>query len=123
MFQKVILLGRISEPKVASSNAGNTIVSFGLATQSSKDSPTEWFNCSLIGKFADAMNGKLTKGQLVFVEARASSNKGNDGKTYTTYFVDTLRICSGVSGVNEAGANTAQAAQPQNGTFNDDVPF
>ena len=47
------------------------------------------------GKFADALNGKLNKGQLVFVQAHASTNKGTDGKVYVTYFVDTLRICGG----------------------------
>ena len=112
MYQKVILIGRTTEIKKATSQAGNTVVSFGLAVQPSKDSKTEWFNCSLVGKFADTIANILNKGQLVFVEAQASTSEGSDGKKYTTYFVSTLRI---LNDPNHQNGNTSPSGE--------DAPF
>lgn len=92
MYQKVILVGRTTETKRATSQAGNTVLSFGLAVQPSKDSKTEWFNVSIVGKFADTMSSILNKGQLVFVEAQASTSEGKNGRKYTTYFASTVRV-------------------------------
>jgi len=111
MYQKIILVGRTTEIKETTSQAGNKVVSFGLAVQPNMNSKTEWFNCSIIGKFAETMAPILGKGQLVFVEAQASTNEGSDGRKYTTYFVSTLRVLN--------DPNYSGNASPQG----EDAPF
>lgn len=119
MYQKITLIGRITEPKRASSKAGNTVLSFGLAVQPNKEAKTEWFNCSVVGKFADTMSNIAEKGQLVFVEAQASTSEGTDGRKYTTHFIQTMRVLSSSS--NGSNANNGNSQSHPSGDF--DAPF
>lgn len=112
MHQETLLIGRIAQPEIRTAKSGATVLSFGLATTSGngESQTTEWFNCSIVGKFADTMKDKLQKGQLVFAKTHASTSKGNNGVSYTTHFVDTLRILANSQG-SAAQAASAQAEQ------------
>lgn len=112
MFQLNTVIGRITQPEIKSSQKGNTVLTFGVAVSESKDH-TEWYNCTIVGSFADTMKTKLAKGQTVFVTLKQKSNKGNDGKTYITHWVQDLRI---VGSSSSAPTNNA-------GSTDDDCPF
>lgn len=136
MFQKLTIVGRITQPEIKANAKGTMFIKMGIATQSSKDADTVWFNVILSGKFAEVMSSRLQKGQTVFCEAHATQNKGNDGQTYTNWFVDTLRIVNDGSNTSANAHNQQNAApaaqapgQPATAnpsfteTYDDDLPF
>lgn len=136
MFQKLTVVGRISQPETKANAKGNLFVKFGLATQTSKDSDTVWFNIIVSGKFAEIMSTRLQKGQTVFCEAHATQNKGSDGAVYTNWFADTLRIvgdnshAASASAPQQFAAPAPVAGQPATANnqaytenYDDDVPF
>src|SRR5690554_2329896 len=104
MYQKFVAIGRISEPEARENANQNLFLRFGVAVQEKKDDPPTWINSIISGRFAEVMQDRLAKGQLVFVEGRLSMRE-KDGKTYTNLMVDVCRILRDPS--SESGGSKA----------------
>lgn|SRR5690554_2864479 len=118
MYQKLVAIGSISEPESRHNPNGNLFIRFGVAVREKKDDDPTWLNCIIGGKFAEVMQDKLTKGQLVFIEGRLTVRKKGD-QTYTNIMVDTCRI---LRDPNVEGSNRKPAPAPED-DFDDDIPF
>ncbi len=70
-MNKVILLGNLgSAPELKTTPSGKSVVSFSLATQRGKDSPTEWHKVEAWDKTAEFVNNYFTKGSKMALEGR-----------------------------------------------------
>lgn len=116
MYQKLVAIGRISEPESRKNGNGNLFIRFGLAVQEGKEDEPTWLNCILGGKFAEVMEDKLSRGQLIFVEGRLSVRK-NGETTYTNIMVDTLRI------LRDPNSEGRRPEPEEEEEFADDIPF
>ena len=76
---RVCLTGRLGrDPDVRSTASGSTVLGFSLAVSERRrnqqtgqwEDYTNWVNCTVFGKRADALAGILAKGMLVCVEGR-----------------------------------------------------
>lgn len=120
MYQRFIATGRISEPEARENATGNLFLRFGIAIQRKKDDKPIWFNCILLGSFAETMQDKLAKGQLVLVEGEFSEREHKD-KKYLNLMVNFCRILRNPS--SDSNSNTAAANEPSEEDFEDDIPF
>lgn len=92
MYQKITAIGRLGrDPEMRYLPNGDPVTSFSIATDRAwndkngqKQKETTWFRCSVFGKRAEIANQYLSKGKLVMVEGRLSSDAKTGGpRTYT----------------------------------------
>lgn len=78
-MNRVCLTGRLGrDPDVRSTASGNTVLGFSLAVSERRrnqqtgqwEDCTNWVNCTVFGKRAEALASILTKGMLICVEGR-----------------------------------------------------
>jgi len=97
-LNKVFLIGRLTQnPETRTLPSGQTVVSFGLATNriwtdqtGQKQEMTEFHNIVVFGKLADICSQYLTKGRLVLIEGRIQTRswQTQDGqKRYRTEII------------------------------------
>lgn len=85
-LNKVFLIGRLTRnPELKSLPSGQTICSFGLATNrifvdksGQKQEQTEFHNIILFGRLAEIASQYLTKGSLAMVEGRIRTRNWQD---------------------------------------------
>lgn len=86
-LNKVFLIGRLTQdPQVRTTTAGQTVCSFGLATNRIGRDPTtgetkkstEYHNIVLWRRLAEIASQYLTKGSLVFIEGRIQTRNWQD---------------------------------------------
>lgn len=88
-FNKAIIVGRVTRnPEVKITQSGQTVSSFGIATNrfwtsadGQKQEKVEFHNIVAWGKLAEICNQYLNKGQLVLIEGRIETRtwEGQDG--------------------------------------------
>jgi single-strand DNA-binding protein len=96
-LNKVTLIGNLgADPEVRSTNGGNRVATFSLATSRSWSSPsgekqekTEWHRCvvwnSKASTLADIVERYLKKGDKVYVEGRIEYRQWQDKENQTRY--------------------------------------
>ena len=78
-MNNITITGNIGKEAVRRSlQDGTSVVSFSVADNQGKDKPAIWWNCSLFGKRADALQQYLTKGQQVTVIGTVSELEYTD---------------------------------------------
>ncbi|OGZ34942.1 MAG: hypothetical protein A3A94_02930 [Candidatus Portnoybacteria bacterium RIFCSPLOWO2_01_FULL_43_11] len=115
-FNKVFIAGNLTrDPEVRALPSGQTVVSFGVATNrvwtnqsGEKQEAAEFHNVVAFGKLADICSRYLSKGRLVLIEGRLQTRswQGQDGiKKYKTEIItDNMQMgprLSGSSGEND----------------------
>lgn len=123
-------LGRDAEVRYL--NNGDAVCNFSIADSQGKEKPTIWWNCTLYGKRAEALNQYLTKGQSVTVvghitEREFTDKNGNHRKAMDVR-VNELALQGGrreQSHEEYQKPAPVQAQEPvQQGFSNDDdIPF
>lgn len=101
-LNKVLLIGNLTrDPESRTTPAGQTVATFGLATNRSWNSPTgerqertEFHNIVAWGKLAEIVTKFLTKGRKTYVEGRLQTREwqGQDGakRTRTEIVADNI---------------------------------
>lgn len=134
----VQLLGNIgSDPEVRTTQSGNKVANFSLATNESRKSGdgwedfTEWHWVVMFGKQAEILEKYTKKGDKIHVTGRLSTRKwqdknGND--KYTTEIIaNDLVFCGGGSagGGQQGGSSQPerQYSAPPSQISDDDIPF
>jgi single-strand DNA-binding protein len=96
-LNKVTLIGNLgSDPEVRSTNGGNRVATFSLATSRSwndasgaKQEKTEWHRCvvwnSKVSQLADIVERYVKKGDKLFVEGRIEYRQWQDKDGQTKY--------------------------------------
>jgi len=94
-MNNITIAGNIGRSELRDVN-GTSLLSFSVAVERSyqkdKDNKvTDWFNCSLWGKRAEALQGYLKKGAKVCVSGEMQSNKKEE-KTYWNININDVSI-------------------------------
>ena len=129
-LNKVTLIGNLgADPEVRSTNGGNRVATFSLATSRSWSSPsgekqekTEWHRCvvwnSKASTLADIVERYLKKGDKVYVEGRIEYRQWQDKENQTRYTTEInvreLIMLSGRAGGGEGfEGDSASASRPR----------
>jgi single-strand DNA-binding protein len=112
---------------------GDSVLSFSLAVDGGKDKngnkrDSTWFDCSIWGKRADALQGYITKGSKIVVTGRPTAREYN-GKVYMGCAVQELTFMGG--GNRDSGGGSVQRPSAEGnvdngGLYNDmddAIPF
>ena len=137
MYHTIIVVGRLGrDPEMRYTPSGQAVTSFSIATdrvytqdgQQMKE--TIWFRVSAWGKQAETCNTYLSKGKMVLVEGRLTTDgksggpriwKGQDGEPRASFEISasTVRFLSS-RGEGGGGEEGAFAAGPDG---NEEIPF
>ncbi|MHC1740194.1 MAG: single-stranded DNA-binding protein [Anaerolineaceae bacterium] len=86
MYQKIVVVGRLGrDPEMRFTPSGQAVTSFSVATDNPRTvdgktvKETVWFRVSAWGKQAENCNNFLSKGKLVLVEGRLTSDSKTGG--------------------------------------------
>lgn len=140
---KVIIIGRLGrKPEQRSSNSGNAITTFSVATSERRKDPsgewgesTEWHNIVCFGRTAELAGTYLDKGRQVYLEGRLQTRKyDKEGQTHyrTEIIANNIQFLGGRDDVSDGGGYSSRASKPQKSapapSFSDsagdsDIPF
>ncbi len=138
-LNKVMLIGRLGQdPEIRYTGSGEAVANLSIATSESwkdkgtgeKKEKTEWHRIVAFKRLAEIMGEYLKKGSHVYIEGRLQTRKwqdkdGND--RYTTEIVANSMQMLDSKGQSQTPAQQAkpqaQAAQPAQDDFDDDIPF
>jgi single-strand DNA-binding protein len=141
-INKVVFSGNVGRDiEVAVTKNGFPIGKFSMAvTRSYKkagaseyEKETTWLNVSVLGKYANALEGKIKKGTYVVVEGRLEIReyeKDGEKKFFTGVICDNLRIVGNSSGGGKAASGNGpiqsefdNAGSDNGDSVDADIPF
>ena len=140
-MQILIIAGNVGKDAVLRrTQDGEPVLGFSLAVDNGKDKdgnarPATWFDCSIWGKRAEALEKHIVKGLKLTLSGRPIARE-HDGKAYLGISVDNLTFQGGGKGESKSdrsGGDYGSAsggephrplAQPSFATdIDDDIPF
>ena len=129
-MNKITATGRIGkDAEVRFTNSGDPIASFSLASDVGfgDKKTTNWFNCSIWGKRAEALSPHLTKGQQVTVfgtlTMREWVNKDGIKQLSPDIRIDEIELQGGKQEAKPAQTNAKTAPKSDFSDMQDDIPF
>lgn len=105
-MQILTIAGNVGkDAELRNTQGGDAVLSFSLATDNGKDRdgqkrPATWYDCSIWGKRATALQGHISKGDKFALSGRPTV-RVHEGKAYLGISVDTLTF-QGSSGGGSA---------------------
>lgn len=98
-MQLLIIAGNVGKDAKLRQTSSDDVLSFSLAVSNGKDKdgnerPATWYDCSLWGKRASALERHITKGTKLILRGRPSARE-HDGKAYLGITVDELEFTGG----------------------------
>ena len=132
-MQQLTLAGTVGrDAELRRTNSGDAVLNFSLAIDNGKDKDgnkrdATWFDCSLWGKRAEALQSYVLKGGKLTVTGRPSAREHN-GKVYLGCNVQELTFMGGGNRDSQQGGGYDQSPQgygDQSGGsgFDDEIPF
>ncbi len=131
-MNKITIAGRVGQqPEIRALPDGTPVLSFSIADDQGRDKPTIWWNCSLFGNRAQALQLYVSKGGHVTVVGRVTQREYTDksGQERRVYDVrvDDIALQGGKPG-QVTGPDPHQAAQAPEasapfGDVDDEIPF
>ena len=132
-MQQLTLAGTVGrDAELRRTNNGDAVLNFSLAIDNGKDKngnkrEATWFDCSLWGKRAEALQSYVLKGGKLTVTGRPSAREHN-GKVYLGCNVQELTFMGGGNRDSQQGGGYDQSPQEHgdqsNGSgFDDEIPF
>ena len=85
MYNKITLIGNIGkDAELSYTPTGAPMTRFNVAVKSGYGDKerTAWISCTLFGKLAEALDGFLTKGKLVYVEGELYPGENGNPRAY-----------------------------------------
>jgi single-strand DNA-binding protein len=127
-MQQLMIAGTVGRDAVLRrTNGGDAVLGFSLAVDNGKDKdgnkrPATWFDCSVWGKRAEALERHITKGLKLALSGRPSA-RAHEGKAYLGISVDQLTFMGG-------GQDRGDSYEPQDKEYDgphegiqDEIPF
>lgn len=111
MFQKQVVVGRLTRDPESKTYGDNTVCRFSVAVDDGfgDKKTTDFFNCSAWGKTGANVQQYTKKGSLVLVEGKMKSSKKED-RTYWELRADMVKF---LSSNHEGQQNQSQGGQYQ----------
>ena len=107
-MEKLIIAGTVGKDAVLrNTQSGDSVLGFSLVVDQGKDKngnkrDGKWFDCSIWGKRASALERHITKGSKLILIGRPTAREHN-GKVYMGISVDDLTFMGGGSDRSEPG--------------------
>ena len=132
-MQQLTLAGTVGrDAELRRTNSGDAVLNFSLAIDNGKDKngnkrDATWFDCSLWGKRAEALQSYIVKGGKLTVTGRPSAREHN-GKVYLGCNVQELTFMGGGNRDSQQGNGYDQSPQgygdqSSGSGFDDEIPF
>lgn len=130
-MQKLILAGTVGKDAVLRrTQGGDAVLGFSLAVDNGKDKsgekrPATWFDCSIWGKRAEALERHIAKGSKLALTGRPTARE-HDGKAYLGINVDDLTFMGGGesrSGGYDQSPQDGYGGPANNDLDQDSIPF
>ena len=130
-MQKLIIAGNVGkDAELRRTGSGDPVLGFSLACDNGKDKngqkrDSTWYDCSIWGKRAEALQSYITKGSKLTLIGRPTAREHN-GKAYLGISVDDLTFMGGgSSGVGSQDNGGGYDSGPQGGRsdLDDEIPF
>jgi single-strand DNA-binding protein len=129
-MQSLTIAGNVGKDAVLRRTGnGDPVLNFSLAVDNGKDRDgnkrdASWFDCSIWGKRAEALERHITKGSKMVLRGRPSA-RAHEGKAYLGINVDDLTFMGG--GSRDDGAGQSQGgydqSPPPSRDMDDEIPF
>lgn len=134
-MQILTIAGNVGKDAVLRRQDGrDPVLNFSIAVDNGKDKdgqsrPATWFDCSIWGKRAEALEKHITKGIKLAVSGKPSA-RAHEGKAYLGITVNDLTFQGGSQGGEDRGDSrpSGGAKQSQSGGYDpsddpDSIPF
>jgi single-strand DNA-binding protein len=124
-MQIIAISGNIGrDAEFRTTQQGDKVLSFNVGVQQGwgERASTNWFRCSVWGKRAETLNGKLLKGVRVFASGEFSVSE-YEGKTQLNVRVNDLDFVNRAPGNSDRGSEAGRGSPQQHDELNDDCPF
>jgi single-strand DNA-binding protein len=133
-MQQLTLAGTVGrDAELRRTHSGDAVLNFSLAIDNGKDKDgnkrdATWFDCSLWGKRAEALQSYVLKGGKLTVTGRPSARE-HKGKVYLGCTVQELTFMGGGNRDSQQGGGYDQSPQGYGSggrpsdDFQDDIPF
>jgi len=125
-MQKLTIAGNVGkDAELRRTQSGDAVLGFSLAVDNGKDKngnkrDATWFDCSIWGKRAEALQSHITKGSKLVLIGRPTAREHN-GKVYMGISVDDLTFMGG--GQERSAPPQQQGNPPASGDFDSEIPF
>ena len=132
-MQQLTIAGNVGkDPVLRRTQGGDPILSFSLAVDNGKDKQgnkrdATWYDCSLWGKRAEALERHISKGSKLVLTGRPTVRE-NNGKAYLGINISELTFMGGgqqsdgqgsSGGYSDQGSGYGAGGQPSNGGYGD----
>lgn len=129
-MQVIMIAGIVGKDAVLRhTNGGDDVLNFSIAVDNGKDKDgnkrdATWFDCSVWGKRASALERHITKGLRLAVSGRPSARE-HDGKAYLGLTVNDLTFMGGNQAEGGRSDSRQQASSSSREAYdlNSDIPF
>jgi len=132
-MQIVMIAGNVGrDAELRQTGGGDAVLGFSVAVDNGKDKngnkrDATWWDCSIWGKRATALQGMITKGTKLTITGRPSAREHN-GKVYMQCSVDQLAFQGGGQQGGGGYGDQQQGQQQGDGygagrDLGDDIPF
>jgi single-strand DNA-binding protein len=133
-MQKLIIAGTVGrDAELRQTGRGDPVLGFSLAIDNGKDQQDNkrdatWYDCSIWGKRATALQSYITKGSKLTLIGRPTARE-HQGKVYMGISVDDLTFMGGGQQGGQQGAGYdqgggyGQGGQPSSRDMDDEIPF
>lgn len=117
------------DPQLRNTQGGDQVLGFSVAVDQGKDRngnkrEAKWFDCSVWGKRATALEPYLRKGMKVSISGRVSA-RAHEGKAYLQIMVDQLTMMGdgGQRDNRQSPPRDNYQAPPASRDLDDEIPF
>lgn len=124
-MQQLTIAGNVGKDgELRRTGNGDAVLGFSLAVDNGKDAngnkrEATWFDCSIWGKRAEALQSHITKGTKLVLTGRPTAREHN-GKAYLGISVNELTF---MGGGNAGGTQYREHDAPPSRNIDDEIPF
>ena len=125
-MQILMIAGNVGkDAELRRTQNGDSVLGFTLAVDNGKDKAPTWYDCSVWGKRAEALQSHITKGKKLALSGRPSAREHN-GNAYLQISVDQLTFMGG--GQSDGGRRDERPRDNSGygaggAAMDDDIPF
>ena len=129
-MQILTIAGNVGkDPELRTTQSGDNVLGFSVAVDQGKDSqgnkrPAAWYDCSLWGKRATALQPYIAKGMKVTISGRPTC-RAHDGKAYMGVSINEITLQGGGNANQQHGNSSGSTNQSYGSAPVDDteIPF
>jgi single-strand DNA-binding protein len=127
-MQQLVIAGTVGkDAELRRTQGGDSVLGFSVAVDTGKDSsgnkrPAVWYDASIWGKRADALQGYITKGTKLTLQGRPTARAHNE-KAHLGISVDNLTFQGGNPSPQQSTTHNNSGYGAGGRDLEDEIPF